>query len=331
MMTKAATEEMDVQQLISCYREMVRIREFEDTVQQSFLKGLVHGSTHLCQGQEAGIVGTIASLRADDYITYTYRGHGVCVARGMDLRRALSEIFGRTSGVCGGYGGSMHLTDPTLGLIGSFGIVGAGLPVAVGAGLSCAFKGNGAVSVTFFGDGAVNIGEFHESLNLASIWKLPVLFLCENNLYAEFSRVNHTTAVEDLYLRGAAYAMKSCAVDGNDIEAVFSTVQEAVNRARENKGPSFIELKTYRYMGHSRTDPGKYRLEGELEAWLKRDPIDICKNRLIERGIMNEDELEKINEAARQEVLTAFNTAQEDEWPEPLHIHEKIFEETIVE
>ena len=212
-----AAAALSVEDRIGLYRTMTLIREFEEQVQRSYLEGLVHGTTHLCNGQEAVSAGVAKALRDDDYVSYTYRGHGQCLARGMDLEAAFAELFGRASGVCGGLGGSMHLTDIDRGLIGAFGIVGAGLPVAVGAGLSAQLAGRGQVSACFFGDGAVNIGAFHEAMNMAQVWKLPVIFVCENNLYGEFSHILHTTPYEDLVIRAAGYSMLTEKVDGNDV------------------------------------------------------------------------------------------------------------------
>lgn len=303
--------------MLALYRDMVRVREFEEQVQKSYLDGLVHGTTHLCQGQEAVAVGTIAALGADDLLTYTYRGHGVCIARGMTMQAAMAEIFGRTNGVSRGLGGSMHLTDPELGLIGSFGIVGGGLPCAVGAGLAAQLNGRSAVSVTFFGDGAANIGSFHESLNMAAIWKLPVLFICENNLYGEFSRIDHTTPVEDLAKRAEAYAMPGVVVDGNDVLAVKAAAEEAVGRARAGGGPTLIEAKTYRHRGHSRTDPAAYRPKDEVEAWLARDPITLFRAAILEGRHADRSDLDQIDGEARGEARQAADGAAAGDWPKP--------------
>lgn len=303
--------------MVDLYREMVRIRYFEEQVQKSYLDGLVHGTTHLCQGQEAVPVGLISNLRPDDYLTYTYRGHGVCVARGMDMKAALSEIFGRVDGASGGLGGSMHITDPKIGLIGSFGIVGGGLPCAVGAGLAAKMDGKSQVSVTFFGDGSTNIGSFHESLNMAAIWKLPVIFVCENNLYGEFSRINHTTPIEDIAVRAGSYGMPGEVVDGNDVEAVSAVATKAIERARSGEGPTLIEAKTYRHRGHSRTDPAKYRPEDEVKEWLARDPIIRFRKVIVEGGHADKSDLDAIDEAARAEAAEAAEQANASAWPEP--------------
>jgi TPP-dependent pyruvate/acetoin dehydrogenase alpha subunit len=300
---------------IGLYRMMATIREFEEQVQRSYLEGLVHGTTHLCNGQEAVCAGVAKTLRDDDYVSYTYRGHGHCLARGMDLEAAFAELFGRETGVCGGLGGSMHLTDIGRGLIGAFGIVGAGLPVAVGAGLSAQLDGREQVSVCFFGDGATNIGAFHEAMNLAQVWALPVIFVCENNLYGEFSHIRHTTPYEDLVIRAQGYAMANVSVDGNDVEAVYAAASPAVARARGGGGPTFIECKTYRHRGHSRTDPAKYRDPAEVEAWLKRDPLILYRIELAAAGVMLETHAEAIVLEARQAAKAAADRAAAAPWP----------------
>lgn len=303
------------------FEKLVLIREFESKVYDSFVAGLVQGTTHLCQGQEAVSVGTVMALRDDDYLTYTYRGHGPCIARGMDLEGAFAEIFGRSTGVSGGLGGSMHLTDMQLGLLGSFAIVGAGLPVAVGAGISARERGIGQVSMTWFGDGATNIGAFHESMNLAAVWRLPVIFVCENNLYGEYSPILSTTPMQDLAVRASSYAMPAAVVDGNDVVDVLEAARQAVARARAGDGPTFIECKTYRQSGHSRSDAGKYRPPGELDAWLKRDPIVLFRNRLLAEGVLDEVAITAIEQQVRQSVRAAAARAAEAPWPEvrPLH------------
>ena len=295
---------------------LIRIREFEDKVHESFISGYVHGTTHLCQGQEAVSVGTVLALREDDYLTYTYRGHGPCIARGMSPQGAFAEIFGRASGVSGGLGGSMHLTDMDLGLIGSFAIVGAGLPVAVGAAITAERRGQGQVAITYFGDGATNIGGFHESMNLAAVWNLPVIFICENNLYGEYSPIRSTTTIDDIAVRADSYAMPSEIVDGNDVIAVFKAATTAVTRARDGGGPTFIECKTYRQCGHSRSDPAKYRPPGELDFWLARDPIKQFKERLVNENVLNEEEIRSIAERVQNEIATAAEAAANAPWPD---------------
>jgi pyruvate dehydrogenase E1 component alpha subunit len=296
---------------------MVQIREFEEQVQRSFLEGLIQGTTHLCQGQEGVCAGACLALRDDDFVTNTYRGHGHCLARGMDMEAAFAELFGRTTGLCGGLGGSMHFTDVPRGLLGAFGIVGAGLPVAAGAGLAAQLNGKGQVSVTFFGDGAVNIGAFHEAMNLAQVWRLPVLFICENNLYGEYTRINFTTPFEDLVKRADGYAMSAKMVDGNDVEAVFDTVAAAAAVARCGGGPTFIECKTYRQRGHSRTDPGKYRDPAEVEAWLARDPIALYAEKLKGLAMLSGPEAAGIEADWRRRIQAAAKSAAVAAFPDP--------------
>lgn len=296
---------------------MVQIREFEDQVQRSFLEGLIQGTTHLCQGQEAVAAGACLALRSDDFVTNTYRGHGHCLARGIDMEAAFAELFGRATGLCAGLGGSMHFTDVSRGLLGAFGIVGAGMPVAVGAGLAAQLAGAGQVSATFFGDGAVNIGAFHEAMNLAKIWRLPVLFICENNLYGEYTRINFTTPFEDLVKRADGYAMSAKMVDGNDVEAVYDAVCAAAAAARAGEGPTFIECKTYRQCGHSRTDPGKYRDPAEVEAWRARDPIVLYRAKLESQGSLAAAEADEIVAEWRKRITAAAKGAAAAAFADP--------------
>lgn len=320
----AAERDIGPELLLRFYRKMLLIRAFEDRVHEAFQRNLVFGTTHLCQGQEAVSVGAIECLRADDSLTYTYRGHGQVIARGMDPQAAFAEIFGRATGCSGGLGGSMHLADPSLGLLGSFAIVGAGLPVALGAAISAQLNGRGQVAMTFFGDGATNIGAFHETMNMAAVWKLPLLFICENNLYGEYSPILLTTPFEDLARRADAYAMPGESVDGNDVVAVYEAVARATERARRGDGPTFIECKTYRQRGHSRSDPAKYRPAGELESWLQRDPILLCAKRLQSAGLQPTDldairvEIEKTIDAASEAAAAAPWPAVRDLGPETL-------------
>lgn len=276
------------------YERMVEIRLLEDKVLELFGEGLIPGTTHTSQGQEAICVGIAAATRATDTVTCTYRGHGMALALGMTRESVLGEIMGRQIGPMGGLGGSMHLSDPTVGLLPTFAIVGAGIPVAAGAGLTAQVLGKDDVALAVFGDGATNIGAFHEGLNLASIWKLPVVFVCENNLYGEYSRIDRTTPIIDLSQRAASYNMAAETVDGQDVDAVETAISVAVQRARHQDGPTFIEAKTYRYAGHSRSDKAGYRPEGELDAWLARDPIALFGNKLVGEGVLTTGDIEQI-------------------------------------
>jgi acetoin:2,6-dichlorophenolindophenol oxidoreductase subunit alpha len=294
---------------------MWRIRYFEDEVRSLFLKGVVRGSTHLGQGQEAVYVGVCTSLREGDTATCTYRGHGTVLAMGAPLDRAFGEILGRAGGLCGGKGGSMHLADLSVGALGSNAIVGAHLPMTVGAALAYQYLGSRAVSVAFFGDGATNIGAFHESCNLAAVWRLPAIFVIENNHYGEYSPLSATTPVERLADRAASYGMPGRCVDGNDVTAVRDVTSEAVKRARAGDGPTLIEADTYRQQGHSRSDPGAYRPPGELEAWIANDPITRLENAVERDGLADRETLASLAGAVLSEVKAALEVALA--WPEP--------------
>jgi acetoin:2,6-dichlorophenolindophenol oxidoreductase subunit alpha len=270
-----------------------------------FLEGIVHGTTHLCQGQEAVAVGIAAATRPTDPVACTYRGHGVALALGLTPRALLAEVMGRGEGCVGGVGGSMHLVDLSVGLLPTFAIVGAGIPVAAGAALTAQVRGTDDVGVAVFGDGASNIGAFHETLNLAAVWRLPVVFVCENNRFGEYSHITRTTPVEDLAVRAEGYAIPAEIVDGQDVEAVAECVGVAVDRARAGQGPQFVECKTYRYAGHSRSDTAPYRDETEYRAWLERDPIDILADRLVAEGVITADTLADIRRR-RAETIEAL-------------------------
>ena len=303
------------QQQLDWFRRMIEIRLFEDKVQELFQQGLIEGTTHLCQGQEAVSVGAMAALQPDDYLTVTYRGHGHAIARGLEIETLFAEMMGRSTGCCRGVGGSMHFTDFSRGLIGAFAIVGAGLPVAVGAALSAKLKGEDRVALTFFGDGTTNIGTFHEALNMASVWSAPVVFIIENNLYGEYSPVRETTPLDDLAERAKSYAIPGVVVDGQDVDAVHAAVQEAVDRARSGAGPSLLEMKTYRYRGHSRTDPAKYRVPGELEQWKERDPITLLGAVLAQDGTLPEDVQRELWTEVQAQVDSAAARAAEAPYP----------------
>jgi pyruvate dehydrogenase E1 component alpha subunit len=294
---------------------MHRIREFEDLVMRLFERGLVHGTTHLCQGQEAVSVGVAAALAPGDYTSITYRGHGHALARGVSPMAGFSELFGRSEGTCQGLAGSMHLIDYERGVINSSGIVGGSLPTALGAAMSSKLSGDGRVAVAFFGDGATNIGTFHEVLNMAAVWKAPAVFVCENNLYGEYSPIAATTPIEDLAVRAGSYGMPGEIVDGNDVDAVQLAAQAAVDRARAGDGPTLLECKTYRLRGHSRSDPGAYRPAGELDRWKERDPLLVHGRRLVEEGVLTEEAREQIAAAARDEIAAAARDAEAAAWP----------------
>ena len=269
---------------IARFERILEIRGFEERLNVLFATGAIHGTTHLAMGQEALAVGLAAELHTTDLVTATYRGHALALALGMSPRSVLAEILGKAEGSTGGLGGSMHVSDSSIGLLPTFAIVGAGLPVAAGAALAFQYRSEQNVAVTVFGDGAANIGAFHESLNLAAIWKLPVVFICDNNVYGEYSRINLTTPIEDLHLRAASYDMPAAVVDGMDVDAVRAAIASAVDRARTGGGPTLVEAKTYRFGGHSRADTAAYRPEGELALWQDRDPVLLARRQLEAAG-----------------------------------------------
>ncbi len=292
------------------YRRMLLIRSFEDTVYQMFMAGRIEGTAHLCQGQEAVSVGATAAMTRGDVQTNTYRGHGEALALGMSAEEAMGEMLGRATGGSQGMGGSMHLIDRANGNIGANAIVGAGMPIAVGAAMAFKFRQEPNVALTFMGDGATNIGTFHESLNMAAVWAAPVVFIITNNLYGEYSPVRMTTPIDDLARRAEPHGMPGVVVDGQDVEAVYAATSEAVGRARAGDGPSLLEMKTYRYRGHSRSEPARYRPEGELEAWVERDPIGILGRRLLDEGLMTSGEQTSVAQDMESEVQVAIERAE---------------------
>lgn len=296
-------------------RRMIEIRLFEDKVQELFLEGLIQGTTHLCQGQEAVSVGAIAAMEPADVLTNTYRGHGQALARGMPPETAFAELMGRATGGSGGVGGSMHLVDFAMGNIGSNAIVGAGLPIAVGAAMAFKLRDEPRVALTFFGDGATNIGTFHEAMNMAAVWQAPVVFVVENNLYGEYTPMRETTPIEDLARRAEPYGMPGVIVDGQDVDRVYEATSEAVGRARRGDGPSLLEMKTYRYRGHSRSDPAKYRPQGELERWKARDPIELLGARLEEAGGPSAEARQALRDEVQAEIDAAAARAAAAPFP----------------
>ena len=289
---------------------MIEIRRTEEAIQALFAAGLVKGSAHTCQGQEAVSVALASVAGLQDVVTCTYRGHGVALALGMTPGEVMGEVLGRRAGSIGGVGGSMHLSAPGIGLLPTFAIVGAGIPVAVGAAIGRRASGSDAIAIAVFGDGATNIGAFHESLNLAKVWNVPVVFLCENNLYGEYSRIDRTTPFEDLYRRGAAYDIPSRAVDGQDVDSLVEELGVEFAAARESSSPRLVEAKTYRFVGHSRSDTAPYRRSGELDVWLERDPITILGDRLLAEGVLSNSELEELEQRVTSEVAEAVESVK---------------------
>jgi pyruvate dehydrogenase E1 component alpha subunit len=303
---------MDEPNPLELYRMMVECRRFEERVHRLFLEGLVKGTTHLAMGQEAVAAGFAAAMRPGDLVYCTYRGHLHTLLRGASMDGLMAELMGRATGVCGGKGGSMHLTSVEHGAMGSYAIVGAHLPIAAGAAWAAQERGSGQVVTCFFGDGTTNIGAFHEALNLAVVWKLPVVFVCENNLYMEYTPIGSVTAVAHPAAdRAAAYGLGSILVDGNDVDAVRAVAERSFEQARSNGGPSLIEALTYRQGGHSRADPGAYRPADEVEAWLARDPIPLYRLRLLGLDVPAErlDAIDAEAEAAVERAVEAARAA----------------------
>ena len=312
---------------VAGYERMLEIREFENQINGLFASGLIRGTTHLCLGQEALDVALAAELRTTDTVMATYRGHGVALALGLTPESVLGEIMGKTIGCCGGVGGSMHLADMTLGLLPTSAIVGGGIPIAAGAALAYQLLGKDSVGVAVFGDGATNIGAFHEGLNLAAIWKLPVIFICDNNMYGEYSRIDRTTPLQDLHMRAESYKMPHYAVDGMDVQATRRGIRQAIDRARSGGGPTLIEAKTYRFAGHSRADKALYRPEGELDQWMKRDPIKVTEEDLLGRGILNLSKIEQMRADMVKTIEDVVATCQAAPDPTVASMFENVFRE----
>jgi acetoin:2,6-dichlorophenolindophenol oxidoreductase subunit alpha len=308
---------MDEATALGLYRTMTRIRQFEKRAHDLFLQNLVKGTTHLGTGQEAVAAGVAQAMRPGDYTFVTYRGHNHVLARGTPMTPVMAELLGRENGLMRGKGGSMHLLDVSKGVLGSYAIVGAQLVIANGAAWSAQYRGSGQVIVCFFGDGATNIGAFHEALNLAAVWALPVVFICENNRYMEYTAIETVTAVKQPAAdRAPAYGLAPQIVDGNDVEAVYAMAGDAIEKARQGGGPSLIEALTYRHGGHSRADPGKYRPNEEVAEWLARDPIPAYRQILVSRGV-EEAVLDGIDAEAKAAVDQATEEAKAGAEPRP--------------
>jgi acetoin:2,6-dichlorophenolindophenol oxidoreductase subunit alpha len=324
-MSDQTTVEADRAVRLDMYRMMQEARLFEERVYRLFMDGLVKGTSHLALGQEAVAAGYAASLQADDLVYCTYRGHIHTLLRGAPMEGLMAELLGRATGICGGKGGSMHLTDVSHGAMGSYAIVGAHLPIAAGAAWAAQERGTDQVVVCFFGDGTSNIGAFHEALNFAVVWKLPVVFVCENNLYMEYTPIGSVTAVQHPAAdRASAYGLEPIIVDGNDADAMYEVASRTVDRARIGEGPSLVEAKTYRHGGHSRADPGKYRPDSEVQEWLARDPIPALRSRLVAAGV-DEVELDQIDRSAQAAVDDATERAKAAPLPDPSSLATEVF------
>jgi len=306
---------MDQTQLLDLYRHMVLIRRFEEKTAEMYSRGKITGFCHLYAGEEAVAVGAISALYDKDYVVSTYREHGHCLAKGSSPRSVMAELFGKTTGLSRGRGGSMHLFDPNLRFMGGYEIVGGGLPLATGLGLSVRYKEEPEVVCCFFGDGALPQGAFHESLNMASLWKLPVIFICENNFYGMGTMVQNAICQEELYRFAEPYKMPGVRVDGMDVLEVYRATTEAAARAREGEGPSLIEAVTYRFRGHSMSDPAEYRSRREERVWQERDPIKNLRRKMLHDGRANEARLDEIDKEVAAAIDDAVKFAEES--PEP--------------
>ena len=315
MAVTAAAPRLSAEKQVEMLRQMLTIRRFDSRVLEIYREGIMRGTSHPYIGEEAIAVGACAALREDDYITSTHRGHGHCIAKGGDIRMMMAELLGKATGYSKGKGGSMHIADVSKGILGANGIVGGGMGIATGSALSAKVRGTDQVTVCFFGDGALNQGILHECSNIAAIWKLPVIFLCENNQYAMSARAEHFTSVPDPSVRAQAYGFPGVRIDGMDVQAVYEATAAAVERARQGQGPSMIVAFTYRYFGHHVGDPLNYRTREEVDEARKGDAIERFKQRLLDERIMDETRLQQLEEQVNREVEEAIEFARTS--PEP--------------
>ncbi len=313
------------QEMMALYRTMCRIRAFETKVQELFASNMIPGFVHLSIGEEAVAAGISSVLRPDDYITSTHRGHGHVLAKGADPRRMMAELFGKRTGYCKGKGGSMHIADFSLGVLGANGVVAGGFPIAVGAGLSCKLRNTDQVVVCYFGDGASNRGPVHEAMNMASIWKLPIIFACENNQYASTTAMSYSTSVEKISMRAQGYSMPGLTVDGNDVLAVREAAAQAVARARSGRGPTLLEALTYRWRGHFEGDPQRYRTKEEVEEAKARDPITRLAAVLRKKRLLSAQLEQRIRKEIQEEIEEAVRFAQQSPYPEAQEALEDLY------
>ncbi len=324
---KPAAKDLDTRQLIDLLRQMMLIRRFEEKAAEMYARQRIAGFLHLYIGQEAVAAGAIGAIRDDDYIVTHYRDHGHALARGLDPRRVMAELFGKATGVSGGKGGSMHLFDAERHFMGGYAIVAGHMPLACGLALANRLLGNDRIVLCIFGDGAVNEGEFHESLNLASVWRLPVLFLCENNFYGMGTDIRRVSAIIEVYKRTDAYAIPSEQIDGMSVLDMYEATQRAARRVRSGNGPVFLEAITYRYRGHSMADPEAYRRKDEIEQWRARDPIAAFRARLQKDGVVDERTVEALQAEIEDIVNEATRFAEESPKPPPEALYQHVYKD----
>jgi len=317
--------ELNKEDLITMLKTMTRIRVFEERVSKEFAAGKIPGFVHLYIGEEAVATGACANLRPEDYITSTHRGHGHVIAKGGKTDLMMAELFGKKTGYCKGKGGSMHIADTDIGILGANGIVGAGITLAGGAALSAQIRETDQVTICFLGDGSSNRGTFHEGVNMAACWNLPVVYVIENNMYAEKTRITDTCRLDNIADRALAYGIPGITIDGNDVIAVVEAVSEAVNRARKGDGPTIVECKTYRWHGHFEGDAQTYKASEEVEEWKKRDPIFSFKSRLIEMAVITDKDYDNITDEITAEIDDAVTFAEQSPFPEPEETLEDVF------
>ncbi len=310
---------------VSMLSKMYEIRVFEETVDDLFARGLVHGTMHLSIGQEASAVGSVFALRDEDYILSTHRGHGHCIAKGADIKLMMAEFLGKETGYCRGRGGSMHIADMEGRNLGANGVVGGGIPLAVGVGLSLKMRQTDEIVMGFFGDGAANQGAFHEALNMAAIWTLPVVYVCENNQYGMSMSTNRAFNIERIAQRADGYGMVGITVDGNDVLEVYEAAAKAIDRARSGGGPTLLECVTYRWKGHSKSDQERYRTKDEIEAWKRRDPIKLFRERLVAEGVITDEEAAGLEEQASRTIAEAVEFAKSSAEPDVETILEGVY------
>jgi len=311
-------------ELLKMYRQMLVIRMFEERASEMYTKGKIGGFLHLYIGQEAVGVGFISALRQEDYVIGAYREHGQCIAKGTDPKLVMAELYGKATGISKGKGGSMHMFDMANGFLGGHGIVGGGMPLAVGVGLSIRYRREDRVCVCFFGDGAVNEGAFHEAMNMVALWKLPVIYVLENNLYGMGTAVNRSSSVPDLIRRASCYDIEREQVDGMDVLAVREAAERAIRKARQGE-PRFIEAITYRYRGHSISDPGNYRTKDEIESWKEKDPIPRIESYLIDNGMLTESEVQQMREDVAAEIREVIDFAETSPFPDASALYQDIY------